>query len=709
MIIAANSGLWGHWVGPILQFVIGLGLVVFIHELGHFLVAKLVGINVERFAFGFGPRLFGIKRGETDYCVNLLPLGGYVKMLGQEDFKPLTETDKPDPRSYEGKTVGQRFAVIAAGVVMNVILAVVLFIIVGLVGIDFLAPKVGGVVPGYPAAEVELDWSPAPVAPASATMPDDPPSPQFGKGIKPGDAIVSINGNQVTSFNDISVESVLASDEQEQFSIVVRRTDESGRAWIGKGDISVKLDTDGKKFVFGIEPASTTIFAEDDEWAGSMPFQPGDRLTSIAGKPIENLWEISKAEENADGTPVTATIDRQGETIELRVQPAIHTNSDVVWLKDGRRAKIVSGKALQGDADYRLRLPDGSELEVNSDELAGGLILEPLDILGMLARLKINAVNTGSRAGKAGIKPEDIIIGYGDHGTPTLQELLDINERVVGKATDMTVLRNDEQLTLKVTPKLRSSPGEGVKRAQIGITNTPDVAHAIVAALRENSTAQRAGVMPGDLIEQVNSKPVSSWAEVICVLRETSGQAISLGIRRASQKLTIDLGTVDESDFSPDDYQARLLRWGYFRPQMVTIRKSNPIEAVVWGAQETFSKMLVSYATLRALIRRTVSTDTLAGPVGIAMIAVKVGRHQPLIDFVYFMAFISAIVAVFNFLPLPVVDGGHAVFLIIEKLRGKPLPAKVMNIIQFVGLGLLLLVFVLLTWQDIARKLAELW
>ncbi len=75
--------LWSQWIVPIAVFAIGLGFVVFVHELGHFLVAKWVGIKVERFALGFGPRLFGFRRGDTDYCIKALPIGGYIKMLGQ--------------------------------------------------------------------------------------------------------------------------------------------------------------------------------------------------------------------------------------------------------------------------------------------------------------------------------------------------------------------------------------------------------------------------------------------------------------------------------------------------------------------------------------------------------------------------------------------------------------------------------------------------
>jgi regulator of sigma E protease len=116
-----------------------------------------------------------------------------------------------------------------------------------------------------------------------------------------------------------------------------------------------------------------------------------------------------------------------------------------------------------------------------------------------------------------------------------------------------------------------------------------------------------------------------------------------------------------------------------------------------------------TYASLRSLAKGTVSTRDLRGPAGIGGMAVELARKGSPVDFVYFIAFISAALAVFNFLPLPVVDGGHAVFLVIEKVRGRPLPIKVMNVIQIVGLVLLGGVFLLLTWQDIARMIAGLW
>src|SRR5277367_939727 len=100
----------------ILQVAVGLGFVIFIHELGHFLLAKWNGVKVEKFSIGFGPTLFGWTRGETEYVLALLPLGGFVKMLGEG---PDEQEKSTDPRAYPNKSVSARMAIISAGVIMN--------------------------------------------------------------------------------------------------------------------------------------------------------------------------------------------------------------------------------------------------------------------------------------------------------------------------------------------------------------------------------------------------------------------------------------------------------------------------------------------------------------------------------------------------------------------------------------------------------------
>lgn len=119
----------------IITFIIILGLLVFVHEFGHFIVAKKLGVKVEEFAFGFPPRLWSIKKGDTTYAINAIPLGGYVKMLGEEGDETMTSKGNvttgatSNPKSFSQKPVWARIAIVVAGVIMNFILAIVLMTI----------------------------------------------------------------------------------------------------------------------------------------------------------------------------------------------------------------------------------------------------------------------------------------------------------------------------------------------------------------------------------------------------------------------------------------------------------------------------------------------------------------------------------------------------------------------------------------------------
>jgi len=106
------------WFIAIIAFILILGLVILVHELGHFITAKKAGIMVEEFGIGFPPRLFAFKRGETTYSLNLIPLGGFTKMLGEED--------PSHPRSLAGKSIRTRLVVLSAGSIMNLLLPILL-------------------------------------------------------------------------------------------------------------------------------------------------------------------------------------------------------------------------------------------------------------------------------------------------------------------------------------------------------------------------------------------------------------------------------------------------------------------------------------------------------------------------------------------------------------------------------------------------------
>src|SRR5210317_734806 len=125
----------------ILSFIIVLGVLIFFHEFGHFLVARLFGVGVEKFSLGFGPRLIGKKVGITDYRISAIPLGGYVKMVGEE---PDAEIDPEDlPLSFTHKHVAKRMLIVAAGPAFNILLAILIFFVFfSIIGIEDIKPVI---------------------------------------------------------------------------------------------------------------------------------------------------------------------------------------------------------------------------------------------------------------------------------------------------------------------------------------------------------------------------------------------------------------------------------------------------------------------------------------------------------------------------------------------------------------------------------------
>ena len=160
----------------IFAFIIVLGVLIFFHEFGHFLIARLFGVGVEKFSLGFGPRLFGKKVGRTDYRLSAIPLGGYVKMIGEE---PDAEIDPVDiPVSFTHKHVATRMLIVAAGPFFNLLLAVIIFLGIFLIsGLFVLKPSVGSVKDG---------------------------SPAYAAGLKAGDLIAAINGVNISTWDEMA-------------------------------------------------------------------------------------------------------------------------------------------------------------------------------------------------------------------------------------------------------------------------------------------------------------------------------------------------------------------------------------------------------------------------------------------------------------------------------------------------------------------------
>lgn len=234
-----------------LSAVLLIGFLIFIHELGHFIFAKLSGIKVLKFSLGFGPKVIGKKIGDTEYLLSAIPLGGYVKMLGEEPEDELDEAEKR--KSYKNQTILKRASVVFAGPFFNMLTAVVIFFFVFLVGVPVLMPVIGEVMDNTPAA--------------NAT-------------IQKGDKILEINGKSVLKWADMT--QIIHQSANKPLSIKIQRDSKT---------LSLSLTPESKKV--------KDIFGEEKE-IGLIGVKPsGEILTvsedvfSAAINAVMRTWDIT--------------------------------------------------------------------------------------------------------------------------------------------------------------------------------------------------------------------------------------------------------------------------------------------------------------------------------------------------------------------------------------------------------------------------------
>jgi len=195
--------------------------LIFVHELGHFLVAKWSGVGVLKFSLGFGPRVLGKKIGETEYIISAIPLGGYVKMLGEEGDEELSPED--ERRSFQNQSVYKRIAIVVAGPLFNFLLAIVIFSIIYTIGVPTLTTRVGGIQDGAAA---------------------------FEAGIEKGDLVLAVDGAEVLYWSDMAA--IIKDSKGRDLTITIERDNKIS-------DVVVKPGAVKGKNIFGEEVESYKI------------------------------------------------------------------------------------------------------------------------------------------------------------------------------------------------------------------------------------------------------------------------------------------------------------------------------------------------------------------------------------------------------------------------------------------------------------------
>ncbi len=664
-LIVLNIGV----VSNVVIVLLGFGAVVLVHEFGHFITAKLGGIKVEAFSICMPPTLLGIRRTRsgfkfrflptflhkqeeesaeeeddaTEYRIGVFPFGGYVKLLGQEDTGPVKQVD--DPRSFVRKSVPIRMAVIAAGVVFNVISAAIIFMVVFLVGINLTPPVVGSVVPRSPAAQA---------------------------GLQPGDEFIEINGkSKALDFSDIVIAAALSGSD-EKVPVTVRRADDS------QFETTLVAQNLGRTVrEFGIvEPQCLTIarISDPDTLRKRTGLEPGDQVVSINGTKVDRYWQFDQIVART----LTPTVQLAAERKTADGVQTIETSLPLDW------AAALNGE-VPAETDlgnvYSL-VPRLRVMGIRDDKDAGT-----------------------SQEDMKHLRPGDIIVAAGDIEYPTYKELREITTDHEGQALSIQVLRSDangveQKVTVTVTP--RRPPGED--RVIIGFVPVLDAQHAVVAkAIATEGSPTALDIPRGAKIVSVNGKAVANFFDIITEVQRWQGQSVTLQYQfdgAVEGGVTLPTGPAEPTVA----VKAQLAEAVPFKLLEKLYHADDPIEAISMGYRRTVGFIAQTYVTLARLLKGLIGPDNLMGPLGIITLSYRIVDQQPMVYYAYFLGLISATIAVVNFLPLPPFDGGLIVLMLIEKIKGSALTERTQGFVAYAGWAFVLALLVYVTFNDIVRS-----
>jgi len=288
-----------------LAIVFVFGILVVIHELGHFLAAKWMGVRVERFSIGFPPRIFGKKIGDTDYCISAIPLGGYVKLSGMVDESmdgQLTGAEY----EFSSKPVWKRIIIIIAGVVMNFLLAILILSIVSF--------SKGEVV--YPSTEI---GSVGQMGIAQRI------------GFEVGDKIMAIDGVPITTWNEIQTEFIKNLNDDIRFDVMrgaEKLTLTYKKEWFSEKNAEL-LD-------IGWVPPAKVGEVKKDSPAEMAGMQFGDDIKRINDTYVKNWNEMTALIKTNPGKPITVEIERAGKAQSIEITPEVFTEKD----SDGNEVSV---------------------------------------------------------------------------------------------------------------------------------------------------------------------------------------------------------------------------------------------------------------------------------------------------------------------------------------------------------------------------------
>ncbi len=412
-------------------FVILLGFLVFVHELGHFLVARWCGVRVETFSLGFGKKIIQIKRGDTTYCVSIVPFGGYVKMFGFEEEVEGQMTEAEKKFSFSRKKLWQRFLIVLAGPLMNFVFAIVIFAMVSLMGEEIRQPVLGDV------REETLAYT---------------------AGFRSGDEILSVNGVQTKTWDQFQ-EALNTSANVKTFFQVRRKGDgaESISQPIQLEAVPVLKPNENilslREYIAGVDGFSQNSRAP---FIGVIPHSSAENFGLLSG---DRLLKINKRGLSYFRQIENFLIAEKGQNIELEIERGMDKPPKTLKLS-GQLGSISSLTA------FGIELPD----------------------------LYLAKIVDGSPAEKAGLLPGDRILRINSKKVVVWDDVLNAIKGFSGEGTvQLVVSRNGEEKSFDLVPKLTSHTtlqGMEDKRFTIGIIQWMTIAPPVTELVQARNPVE---------------------------------------------------------------------------------------------------------------------------------------------------------------------------------------------------------------------------
>ena len=663
------------------------GITIFVHEFGHFIVARKCGLVVETFSIGMGPAIWKKEIGGIVYKIGLFPIGGYVSLpqldpAGMEKLQGENETDR---ETLPEISPWKKIAVSVAGPLFNVLFAIPLALIV------MMAHK--------PAENTRIGHI-------------DTESIYYAEGLRVNDQILSINNKPVYSWYDIAVEKLL-----------VKELPELKIKYISNGNIkemnitSNKLDSAAIGLV-GVEPAKQPLIL------GIPPFTPaekaglkiGDLITKVNGKPIRYWQEAEEIIKRSPNKKLSITILRDKKEFTTTVVPTDEYAMYPLLIEPAPDSPASKAGLMTGDCIVQINETPINTWEDITDCISGNKT-KPLSIVVLrnneLHTFKITPkYNTKVGRVLIGIQPSlQFLIATVAKGSPAEEAQLHAGDVITtinnipvywyeakellsnfkNKSVPITILRKNKLLTLQITPTEKSIGFEPVKISRI-LKTLPD------------SPAKKAGILPDDLITKIADQPIYYWQQIEPALKTVAGKSFNITVLRNNERVVLALPKI-EKEMSVDQFgmvagapNDATIGVNLGTPILPWSMSGGPIAQIKSDASKIFR--LLDALTTKG--EAGTAAKGMGGPVSIFTLIWAALKFN-LLYAIGLIRFININLAILNLLPIPVLDGGHICFALWEGITKRKVHPKLVITLTNLFAILLISVMLILTWRDIDR------